>query len=185
MAAVTLSEQTVKGRPWSWFRAHPRVTGIVLAVLLGVGYVLLIRPGREAFAEQVALPLFDSIGTERAQEMQMEIRPQRPESVFVVSAERTIDWSAPVGMLFAFPAMFLIAVFPFKKYWLYLLLYHVLLGVTGIVLFMVGIAWLNVAFDVYLFARTYFAETVSLAVPVLLYLAGKKGGALFTPSQKE
>lgn len=151
--------------------------GIVFAVLLGTAYVSLVRPAREVFAEHVAFPLFDSLGTERAQGIQLETRPQRPESVFVVSPERTIDWSAPVGMLFVLPAMFLVAVFPFKRYWFYLLLYHLLLGITGLLLFIVGIAWLDLAFDIYLFARTYFAETVSLAVPALLFLAGKKWGA--------
>lgn len=183
--AMAIPDQAKRGGLWQWPRAHPRITGVVFAVLIGLAYALLIRPGREAFAEHVAYPLFASIGTEHAQAMRMEMQPQRPESVFAVSSERTVDWSAPVGMLFAFPAMFLIAVFPFRKYWFYLLLYHILLGITGFLLFIIGIAWLNLAFDVYLFARTYFAETVSLAVPVLLYLAGKRSGSLFTPSKKE
>jgi hypothetical protein len=39
--------------------------------------------------------------------------------------------------------------------------------------FVVGLGWFEPAFQLYLFARTYVAETVSLVVPLLLALAAR------------
>jgi hypothetical protein len=81
------------------------------------------------------------------------------------------EWAAPVGVLFLLPAMFLLVAFPTRPYWLYLLAYHVVLGLVSFGVFVVGLGWFEPAFQLYLFARTYVAETVSLVVPLLLALA--------------
>lgn len=180
---VAVSDQVGKRGVWRWCRAHPRVTGLIFAALIAVSNMVLLRPAREVLTRDIAFPLFSLIATERAQTIKIKLHPQISKAILVTTSRREVRWGAPVGTLFALAAMFLVAVFPFKKYWLYLLLYHVVLGITGMLLFMVGIAWLDLAFDVYDFSRTYFAETVSIAIPVLLYIAGKRGGALFVSSR--
>lgn len=157
---------------------HPRMWGVAFAFVLLAVYVVALRPAREALAQHVAYPVFASIETERSQQFDVVQPGRRAEAVFVlpVGAETDDDrivWAAPAGVIFLLPAMFLIVAFPSKPYWLYLLAYHAVLGITTIALFALGIGWSAAAFDVQQFARTYVSEGVSLTVPLLLFLAGK------------
>lgn len=175
---------------------RPRVWGLALAVLLFAGYVFGMRPARWWAAEHVAHPLLQTISTERARSFEVVRIARRPDAVFAlpraalgaVPADppaldaaldafvRTQDppqWAAPVGVLFLLPGLFLIALFPDRPYWAWLLAYHVVLGVVAFGAFALGLAAWAPAFKLYTFARTYLAETVSLAVPLLLALAAR------------
>lgn len=159
---------------------HPRWWGALFAVLLFGAYLVAIRPAREAFAQHVAYPVFASVDTPRSQGFDVVQPQRRPEAVFVVPAgtdpeDNPIVWASPAGVIFLLPALFLIVAFPSRPYWLYLLAYHLVLGLGTIVLFALAIGWMPVAFDFHQFARTYVSEGVSLTVPLLLYLAGKAG----------
>lgn len=171
---------------------HPRVWGLALAaVLLGI-YVIAVRPARLWIAEAVVLPTLAALDTPRAGTFTVVQTPRRPDAVWAVpnrlgaDAEEAIqdhrsevaEWAAPVGVIFLLPALFLIAAFPTKPYWLYLLAYHLALGVVSFGVFAVGVGWFEPAFALYTFSRTYLAETVSLVVPVLLVLAGGEAGRL-------
>ena len=161
---------------------HPRLWGALFAVLLLVGYAAALRPARVWLAEAVALPLFAAVDTPRARTFHVVEAPGQATDVLAVPAGAmpeaaraagTTRWAAPGGVLFLLPGMFLLAVFPARPYWLYLLAYHVALGALALGAFVVGLGWFEPAFAVYTFARTYLAETVSLAVPLLLWLAGR------------
>lgn len=157
---------------------RPRLWGLVLAGLLLVGYIGVLRPVRELVAQHVAFPIFASVDTERSTQFDVVQPNRRAEAVFVLPAGADTDdervvWAAPAGVIFLLPAMFLVAAFPTRPYWLYLLGYHLVLGVGTIVLFALGIGWIPAAFDLHQFARTYVSEGVSLTVPLLLFLAGK------------
>ena len=80
--------------------------------------------------------------------------------------------------------MFLIAVFPTRPFWVVLLGYHVAVGVLSTAVFAVGLGWFEPAFRVYLFTRTYLTESVSLVVPLLLYLAARGVGPLAPRAQR-
>lgn len=186
---------------------HPRLWGTLFAALLLVAYVYGVRPAREWTAAHVAAPLFASIGTPRAQRYSI-VRPSdyvpgnQPEAVFAIETARleagaaagkappdivreairagqgVAYWVAPVGVLFLLPAMFLLVAFPTRPFWLVLLGYHLVVGAVSLAVFAVGLGWYEPAFRLYLFTRTYLTESVSLVVPLLLYLAARGAGPL-------
>jgi len=158
------------------------VWGIVFAVALGAAYLFVLRPARVAAGDHVALPLFRSIHTERSAQYDLAQNPLVVGAVYAVPraemseqerAAGTALWSPPAGALFILPAMFLIAAFPDKPYWFYLFAYHVGVGAVATLVFAVGLGWAEPAFALYTFSRTYMTEAVSLAVPLLLWLAGR------------
>ena len=176
---------TLAGRAGRTVRRHPRLWGAAFALALALAYVFAVRPARVALGETVALPLFASVDTERAAGFRVTGTPQIPGAVLAVpldpgltDQERvagTALWSPPAGALWVFPAMFLLFTFPARPYWLWLLGYHLGLGVVAAGVFAVGIGWAEPAFALYTFSRTYMTETVSLAIPLLLWLAGRAG----------
>ena len=193
---------------------HPRLWGALLAALLLVAYVWGVRPAREWTAAHVAAPLFRSIDTPRARAFTV-VRPSefvpgnQPEAVFAIETARLAAgtaagqaapdvvraavragegvayWVAPVGVLFLLPAMFLVFVFPTRPFWLVLLAYHLVVGAVSLAVFAVGLGWFAPAFSLYLFTRTYLTESVSLVVPLLLYLAARGLGPLAADRDSE
>ena len=165
---------------------------MVLAALLLAVYLVALRPARLWTAAHVARPLFEAVDTPRARAFVVAMTPTRPDAVFAVPRDRfdgrdlrqlareggVAEWAAPVGVLFLLPAMFLVAVFPTRPFWVVLLGYHVAVGVLSTAVFAVGLGWFEPAFRVYLFTRTYLTESVSLVVPLLLYLAARGVGPL-------
>ena len=168
MTALPLLRQRVE--------RHPRLWGFVFAALLFASYVVVLRPAREAIAQHIAYPIFAAVDTPRS--AQFDVVQGRSEAVFVLPAgsvtdEEPIIWAAPAGVIFLLPAMFLLVAFPTRPYWLYLLAYHLVLGLSTVVLFALGIGWIPAAFNLHQFARTYVSEGISLTIPLLLFLAGK------------
>lgn len=155
-----------------------------------VGYLSVIRPVRDWSASHIASPVFEAIDTPRSRSLQLVQTPQRPEAIFALPVEvvdvseiqervrqpDVAQWVAPAGILFLLPAMFLIAVFPLRPFWLYLLGYHLVVGVVSFGVFALGVAYLDAAFEVYRFSRTYLTEAVSLGVPALIWLRARGFG---------
>lgn len=174
-----------------WAETHPRLVGLGLAGLLLVVYIVAIRPVRDWSASRVAYPVFASIDTPRSRSLRLVQTPQRPEAVFALPGEVDVpeeiqertrqpdvaQWVAPVGVLFLLPAMFLLAVFPLRPFWVYLLGYHLAVGLVSFGVFALGVAYWDAAFELYRFSRTYLTEAVSLGVPALIWLRarGKDG----------
>lgn len=166
-------------------RRHPRLWGLALATVLAAAYLLAIRPARVALAVEVAGPLYERIDTERGQQFEILASPRGGADVYAVPpAAQSVDdleagvavWASPFGALFIVPALFLALLFPDKPYWLYLLAYHAAVGLLGSLVFAIGLGWVEPAFALYTFSRTYLTETVSLVVPLLLWLAGRAEG---------
>jgi hypothetical protein len=166
---------------------HPRLWGSLFALLLFAFYVTALRPARMWTAERVVYPILQSVQTEHAARYTLARLPHRPDAVHAIPSAALGDqdptafvrehgaaeWAAPIGVLFLLPGMFLLVAFPLRPYWLYLLAYHAVLGLVSFAVFVVGLGWFEPAFQLYLFARTYVAETVSLVVPLLLALAAR------------
>jgi len=164
--------------------------GACLAGLLLVGYLGVVRPVRDWSASHIAAPVFEAIDTPRSRRLQLVQMPQRPEAVFALPKGVTdaseiqervrqpdvAQWVAPAGILFLLPAMFLIAVFPLRPFWVYLLGYHLVVGVVSFGVFALGVAYLDAAFELYRFSRTYLTEAVSLGVPALIWLRARGFG---------
>ena len=166
--------------------AHPRWAGLALAVLLFAAYVVALRPARVWSASSVARPAFERIETPRSRGLQIVQTDARPEAVFALPAGMTsgdiaervqqpdvAQWVPPAGILFLLPGLFLIAAFPREPYWLYLLGYHLVVGLVSFGVFALGVAFSEAAFDLYRFSRTYLTEAVSLAVPALIWLRAR------------
>ena len=168
---------------------HPRLWGALFAVLLLVAYVGAVRPARVWTAAHVARAAL-RVGRHAAgaRPSRSSSRPSDPDAVFAVPRDRAdgrdprqlarerrrrAEWSAPVGVLFLLPALFLVFVFPTRPFWLVLLAYHLVVGAVSLAVFAVGLGWFEPAFRLYLFTRTYLTESVSLVVPLLLYLAAR------------
>ena len=193
VSAPNVSAPRVRGPVSRVVSRHPRLWGSLFAVLLLAFYVGALRPARLWSAQHVAYPLFASVETPRAARFVLATSAGRPDAVFAVpravydgrnpeQLERehrdVAEWAAPVGVLFILPAMFLVAAFPTRLFWLGLLGYHVAVGLASLAMFAVGLGWFEPAFQVYLFSRTYLTESVSLVVPLLLYLAARGAGPL-------
>ena len=171
---------------------HTRLVGLGLAVVLLALYITVVRPARLWMAEHMAYPLLASVDTPRAETLEIARTPRRPDAVWAVPVrlgggpeaairdhrDDVAEWAAPVGVIFLLPAMFLVAAFPTRPYWVWLLGYHLALGVVSLGVFAVGVGWFEPAFALYTFSRTYLAEAVSLVVPLLLVLAGGEMGRL-------
>lgn len=163
--------------------------GIALAGAMLVAYYGAVRPARVWLAEDVAGPVLASLDTPRARSYELQQPPRRRSVVWAVPRDATpadvevrrAQWAAPLGALFLMPALFLVAVFPLRLYWLALLGYHAVLGVASFAAFYVGLGWFEPAFMVYEFSQTYVAETISLVVPLLLWLAGRRAQAAPVP----
>ncbi len=157
---------------------HPRLWGLVFGALLLVGYVGAIRPARAWLAADVALPLFATVDTPRARSFDVGRPPTQPTAVLAVlegegpDADGAALWTAPAGVLFVLPAMFLALAFPARPYWLSLLAYHLAVGAGALAVVGLGLGWVEGAFALSTFSRTYLTEAVSLAVPLLLWPDG-------------
>ena len=167
---------------------RPRVWGAVLAVALLAAYAVAVRPARMWAAEHVAFPALAAIDTDRARGFAVTQIPGRADAVWAIprallatatpsdvvygQRDRVAEWAVPVGVLFVLPAMLLVAVFPTRPYWLWLLGYHVAIGLAGFAVFALGVAYVEPAFALYTFSRTYLTETVSLVLPLLLLISG-------------
>jgi len=173
-------------------RRHRRLTGVLFAVALGAAYLGVLRPLRVLGAEAVALPLFEAVGTPRAEGFDLVARPGSadvyafPEGTLTTGLTEdemaaVARWSSPAGALFVLPAMFLIAAFPLRRYWLLLLGYHLAVGAVALGVFVIGLGWAGWAFSLYSFSQTYVLETISLAIPLLLWLAGRAEEAADPP----
>ncbi|HEX8386222.1 MAG TPA: hypothetical protein VF576_08565 [Rubricoccaceae bacterium] len=180
------------GRAARLVSRRPRLWGALFAALLLAFYLVAFRPARLWTAAHVARPLFEAVDTPRARAYVVAMTPTRPDAVYAVPRAQydgrdlrqlareggTAEWAAPVGVLFLLPAMFLLVAFPTRPFWLVLLGYHLAVGVLSTAVFAVGLGWFEPAFRVYLFTRTYLTESVSLVVPLLLYLAARGAGPL-------
>ena len=175
--------ETFVGRAGRVVKRHPRLWGALFAVLLAVVYMVAVRPARVALGQEVAFPLFASVETERSAGFEVTTTPQVPGAVLAVPLDPALKdqeqvagtalWSPPAGALWVFPAMFLLFTFPTRPYWLWLLGYHLAIGLVAALVFAIGIGYAEPAFALYTFSRTYMTETVSLAIPLLLWLAGR------------
>ncbi|MEM6287654.1 MAG: hypothetical protein AAF845_10900 [Bacteroidota bacterium] len=176
----------------AWAGRHRRIVGLAGAAVLLVAYIGAVRPARLWTAEHVAYPLLRAVDTPRAEALDIARVPRRPDAVWAIPSrlgvgpeaaiqnhrDEVAEWAAPIGVIFLLPAMFLVAAYPTRPYWLWLLAYHVVLGLVSLAVFALGVGWFEPAFAVYTFSRTYLAEAVSLVVPLLLVLAGGEVGRL-------
>lgn len=146
--------------------------GAAIALLLGYEYAL--RPARVVFVERVALPAFESIETDRSEQMTLVRATELTIRAVPEDGDREpLHYAAPAGALFLLGGLFLVFMFPERLYWLILLGYHLSLGLVALGLFALGVGWWDPAFHLFRFSRTYASDVVGLLVPLVLYLRGR------------
>ena len=151
--------------------------GAVLGLVLLYGLVL--RPARPLLTHVLALPVFEALDTPRAQNYTFDVW-RGGLSVLVFEGdpagqnERKVpSWTAPPGLLFLLPALFLIGAFPRQPLWLVLLGFHLGLAVLQVGVLSIGVGWSDAMLGAYAFTQTYGVETIGLAVPALLYIRAR------------
>ncbi|PAP76379.1 hypothetical protein BSZ37_07945 [Rubrivirga marina] len=147
---------------------------------LVVLYGLVLRPARPLLTHGLALPAFHAAAVERPGAFDVVVR-RSGLSVEIYRAGDDADrafasWTAPPGLLFLLPGLFLVGLRPRRPYWAVLLACHVALGGAQVALVAAGIAWSDAVFEAYRFSQTYATEAVGLGVPVLLYVLATRDG---------
>ena len=150
--------------PW------PSRRGLFYAALLFAVYVGVWRPARVALLHHAVVPLLEATDTARAERYTLVVPQGQAYLLAQAEGQREALYTAPIGFLFLFPALALLAWFPDKPYWLYLLSYHAVQGLIGVLVFYVGFGWWSGALALYTFSRTYLLEVMSLALPIALGL---------------
>ena len=148
------------------------VLGLVLL------YALVLRPARPLLTYGLALPALHAAMADEPDLFEVVVRREGISlEIYRAGAERALtSWTAPPGLLFLLPGLFLIGLRPRQLYWLVLLACHLGLGLAQVVLVAAGVAGSSAGFDAYRFSQTYVTEAVGLGVPVLLYVLARRDG---------
>ncbi len=146
-----------------------------MAVLLLVVHMTAWRAARNAFAGYVAYPLVAAIDTERSAGFTLDAE----------SFDRTVTatregagpdaveiYRSPANMDYLLAALVLIAVFPRRRYWLWLWLVHLALGAVALGAFAVGVGWADAGFAVGTFLRVYLLRAASLLALLVAFAPG-------------
>ena len=148
-------------------------TATVLAALLVAAYVAVLRPARVILTCHLSYPSLEAIETERAQRFRIKLRDGNL-SIGLRSSTPSVaagSFRAPAGILFLLPALFLVAFFPYRPYWLYIGGFHLVLGALQLGAVVMGLGWTDWGFTLNRFLNGYLIQGGSLAVPILaLYL---------------
>ncbi len=126
-------------------RAPSWLAGAAGALALLAVYVAVWQPARTWLAQSVAYPALASVHTERSGRFALDAE-RHPRSVYVLDAsdpagEARAVFHAPAGRVFLVAALVLIALFPFRPYWLYLWGLHLALGALSFIALLAGLGW--------------------------------------------
>ena len=165
---------------------HPYARALLSCLLLLGAYYGALRPVRVWVMQRVAAPVFTAVSAAHPEGgYDVVWTPREPTRITAEprcegAGEPSWNFVAPAGTQYVVPALLLVAAFPARPYWLYLLAYHLALGVAGFGAFALALAGHPLAFAVHEFTQTYAVDAVSMGAPVLLFLAGdgrrRRGG---------
>jgi hypothetical protein len=141
--------------------------GAVAAIAFAIAYVIIAPPARRWAAEHVVAP---ALATAADSETAITVRPRAsPPSVVVDGpAGELAAYSIPLGIMFAIPALLLIAIAPGRPYWLLFGAFLVVLGLLDLAAVGAGVAWGRSWFTVHQFVDLYVIRPSSIAIPLLL-----------------
>ena len=131
------------------------------------------QPVRVWLAQSVASPALASVHTDRSGRFTLDAG-RHPRSVYVLDAndpagEARAVFHAPAGRAFLIAALALIALFPFRPYWLYLWGLHLALGALSFVALLAGIGWTDAGLVLHTFLDRYVTLAVSMAAPLVAW----------------
>lgn len=145
-------------------------TGLLYALLLLGVYAGLWRPARALMARHVAYPLLAAVDTPRARRFVLDAEHQaRQVAIRTAAGTDVAAYTAPAGFRFLLGALLLVGFFPRRRYGLYLLAAHLLLGGLTLAALTLGLGWTDAGFQVHHFLHDYLTPAVSLAAPVAAF----------------
>ncbi len=154
-------------------RAPSWLAGAAGALAFLAVYFGAWQPARTWLAQSVAYPALALVHTERSGHFTLDAG-RHPRSVYVFEAgdpsgEARAVFHAPAGRTFLVAALVLIALFPYRPYWLYLWGFHLSLGALSLVALLAGLGWTEAGLTFHTFLDRYVALAVSMAAPFVAW----------------
>lgn len=87
--------------------------------------------------------------------------------VSVPPTNQSVAMRTPGGLLLLLPAVLLVAAFPLRPYWIYLWVYHMLIGGVMLLLLCAGLQGAGWGVEAYRFVSGHLYMGTSLAAPLL------------------
>lgn len=146
---------------------------LLLMGLLFVGYWTAWRPARAIVLNQTAVPVL-----QWSAEREADVRPTTGPTRLTLpnGADRALP--APAGVQFLLPALFLIAAFPTRAYWLFFWLGHCALFALIVAAWAATLMEWPGALAIAGFLQTYGVDLYSLGVPVAVWISHRRGISL-------
>jgi hypothetical protein len=152
-----------------------------MAALLFTAYWTLWRPARTWLMPHVAAPVLAAVDTPHARRYAVS-GTAAPRSVLVWARRAAVEagtappasyrMEAPAGVPFLLPALLLIGCCPWRGYWAWFGLGHVGVSALALACLALGLAVGEPGFSLFRLANRYLVDAYSLAVPLLLLVAG-------------
>jgi len=136
----------------------------VLAALLLTAYLVAWTPARTAWTHAAATVL----DTTAPATTNVSVRPAA-HIVALRSAKRSFSYTAPAGVKFLLPGLFLVLIAPSRPPLGSFFAGHLALGGLTLGLSVAALAGLPKGFELVGFLQSYGIDTYSLAVPVLVW----------------
>lgn len=174
----TLRAVLQKGTPWA-------VRGGAVLLLLSA-YLWLWRPARTWLTQHAARPLLTSVATlsgDATRATRFAVRSGNIPRVLrvvplpseEVEERQGASFLAPAGIRFLLPALFLIAAFPRRPYWVWLWLLHVGAGIAALAVLAAGVGGWSGGLVAYRFWNGFALDLFSLLVPLWMWLRARQG----------
>lgn len=146
---------------------------IALVVALALVHIGIWRPVRTFLVEHAAYPLVASLATPRAEGVALRLEPR---TIRADADGQVYRYYAPAALGYLVIGLILIAAFPRRRYWLWLWLAHVALGVLTFAAFVLGVGWTPAGFATAKLGQEYLAPALSLLALIAPLIAGRAAG---------
>ena len=143
---------------------------LAFVVALALVHVGVWRPVRTVLVAHVAYPLVEALDTPRSEAVALRLEPR------TIRAEvdgRVYRYYAPAALGYLVAGLLLVAWFPRRRYWLWLWVAHVALGLVTFAAFALGVGWTAAGFAAATFGQEYLAPALSLLALVAPFAAGR------------
>lgn len=142
---------------------------LLLMGLLFVGYWTAWRPARAIILNEAAVPVLQW-SADHEEQVRPTAGPVRLE--LPSGADRSMP--APAGVTFLLPALFLVAVFPDRPYWLIFWAGHCLLFVFIMLAWAAALMHTPGAEPIAGFLQTYGVDIYSMGLPIIWWAAHRR-----------
>ena len=157
---------TVADDPTRWW------VRVVLVAALTLVHIGVWRPVRTVLVGHAAYPLVETIATPRAERVALSLEPR---TIRAEADGQVYRYYAPAALGYLIVGLVLIVAFPRRRYWLWLWLAHVVLGIVTFAAFVLGVGWTAAGFAAARLGQEYLAPALSLLALIAPLIAGHRG----------